>query len=124
MTEIRATSEEDHEIVKLVGRILAKAIEDRATHLYFEPQAKSLQIRIRKDGVLQTALQNLPHKMVAPTIEYLKSIAKIPANLPAPQIGTIQHSSNIGRVLVKLPPYPLNLAIVSPLKLSTLTNSH
>jgi type IV pilus assembly protein PilB len=106
MTEIRATSEEDLAIVKLVGRILAKAIEDRATYLYFEPQAKSLQIRIRKDGVLQTALQNLPYKMVAPTIAYLKSIAQIPSNLPAPQIGTIQQTSKIGRVIIEITTLP------------------
>ncbi len=106
MTNMGATSEEDNAIVKLVSRILAKAIEDRATHLYFEPQAKSLQIRIRKDGVLQTALQNLPHKMVAPTIEYLKSTAQIPANLIAPQIGTVNHSSKIGRVVVEITTLP------------------
>ncbi len=106
MTDIRATSEEDNAIVKLVNRILAKAIEDLATHLYFEPQAKSLQIGIRKDGVLQTALQNLPQKMVAPTIEYLKSMAQIPVNLPAPQIGTIQHPSKIGRVTVEITTLP------------------
>ncbi len=106
MTDIRATSEEDNSIVKLVSRILAKAIEDLATHLYFEPQAKSLQIGIRKDGVLQTALQNLPHKMVVPTIEYLKSTAQIAANLPAPQIGTIHHPSKSGRVTVEITTLP------------------
>jgi type II secretory ATPase GspE/PulE/Tfp pilus assembly ATPase PilB-like protein len=69
--------EEDTAIVKLVDRIIAKAIEDRATHLYFEPQAQSLQIRVRQDGLLQVALQNFPAQMVAPTIDYLKLIAKI-----------------------------------------------
>jgi type IV pilus assembly protein PilB len=106
MTDIRATCEEDTAIVKLVSRILAKAIEDRATHLYFEPQAKSLQIGIRKDGVLQTALQNLPHKMVAPTIEYLKTTAQIPLNSAAPQVGTIHHTSKIGRVTIEITTLP------------------
>jgi type IV pilus assembly protein PilB len=51
-------------------------------------------------------LQNLPNKMVAPTIEYLKSIAKIAADLPAPQIGTMQHPSKIGRVTVEITTLP------------------
>jgi type IV pilus assembly protein PilB len=99
-------SEEDNAIAKLVNRILIKAIEDRATNLYFEPQSKSLQIRIRKDGMLQTALQNLPSKMVPTTIEYLKSAAKIGLDLPAPQLGTIEQKTNIGRVKIEIATLP------------------
>jgi type IV pilus assembly protein PilB len=99
-------SEEDNAIAKLVNRILIKAIEDRATNLYFEPQAKSLQIRIRKDGILQTALQNLPPKMVPATIEYLKSAAKIELDRPAPQVGTIEHNTNLGRVKIEITTLP------------------
>ena len=90
MTDIRPTSEQDNAIVKLVDRILAKAIEDRTSYLYFEPQAQSLQIRIRKDGLLQTALTNLPHNLVAPTIEYLKSMAQIELDRSAPQTARTQ----------------------------------
>ncbi len=99
-------SEEDNAISKLVNRILIKAIEDRATHLYFEPQAKSLQIRIRKDGSLQTALQNLPSKMVPATIDYLKSVAKIKLDPPAPQLGTIDRDTNFGRVKIAITTLP------------------
>lgn len=100
------TSDADNSIVKLVSRILGKAIEDRATHLYFEPQERSLQIRIRKDGVLQTALQNLPAKMVNPTIEYLKSSAKIELNRPAPQVGILELSPNFDRVKIEIGTLP------------------
>jgi type IV pilus assembly protein PilB len=106
MTDIRQTSERDHAIVNLVSRILAKAIHDRSSHLYFEPQAQSLQIRIRQDGLLQTALQNLPHNLVAPTIEHLKSLAKIDLDLPAPQTGTIDKSGKFGRVKVEITTLP------------------
>jgi type IV pilus assembly protein PilB len=99
-------SEEDNAIAKLVNRILIKAIEDRATNLYFEPQAKSLQIRIRKDGMLQTALQNLPSKMVPATIEYLKSAAKIGLDRSAPQLGTIEQNTNLGRVKIEITTLP------------------
>lgn len=98
--------EQDHTIVKLVDRILAKAIEDRTSQLCFEPQAQSLQVRIRQDGLLQVALQNLPHKMVAPTIAYLKSLAQIDLDRSAPQFGTIDQSSKFGRVKVEITTLP------------------
>ncbi len=106
MTNIRPTSEEDNAIVNLVNRILAKAIDDRTAYLYFEPQWQSLQIRIRQDGLLQTALQNLPHKMVVPTIEYLKSMAKIELDRLAPQTGTFYKSGRFGRVKVEITTLP------------------
>jgi type IV pilus assembly protein PilB len=100
------TSEREQTIVNLVDRILAKAIDDRAGYLYFEPQAQSLQIRIRQDGLLQTALQNLPAKMVAPTIEYLKSIAQIGSDRSAPQTGTLYKTSKFGRVQLEITTLP------------------
>jgi type IV pilus assembly protein PilB len=103
---IRPTSEEDNAIVNLVNRILTKAIEDRTSHLYFEPQAQSLQLRIRKDGLLQTALQNLPYNIVTPTIEYLKSIAKIELDRSAPQSGTIYKAAKLGRVKIEITTLP------------------
>ncbi len=106
MTDTQPTADRDNAIVTLVDRILAKAIHDRASHLYFEPQAQSLQIRIRQDGSLQTALQNLPHNLVAPTIEQLKSIAQIDGNLPAPQIGTIDRTGKFGRVALQITTLP------------------
>jgi type IV pilus assembly protein PilB len=106
MTDIRPGSERDDAIINLVSRILAKAIHDRTSHIYFEPQAQSLQIRIRQDGLLQTALQNLPHNLVVPTIEYLKSLAQIDLDLPAPQIGKIDRSGKFGRVQVEITTLP------------------
>ena len=99
-------SEEDNAIINLVGRILAKAIEDRATYLYFEPQAKSMHIAIRQDGMLQTALKNLPEKLVAPTIAYLKTIAQIGLDLPAPQWGIAERESKFGRVTIEMMTLP------------------
>jgi type IV pilus assembly protein PilB len=105
MPDMRQTAE-DNAIVNLVDRILAKAIEDRAGYLYFEPQAKSLQMRIRKDGILQVALQNLPTKMVAPTIAYLKTLAQIELDLPAPQTGRIERESRLGRIGIDVTTLP------------------
>ena len=100
------TSEEDNAIINLVDRLLAKAIDDRAAYLYFEPQAKSLQIRIRQDGSLQTALQNLPHDVVPQTIDYLRSMARIESDSLAPQTGTFYRSGKLGRVKIEITTLP------------------
>jgi type IV pilus assembly protein PilB len=106
MTNIRPTSEEDNAIINLLDRILAKAIDDRTSHLYFEPQPQSLQIRVRRDGVLQIALQNLPHNLAVPTIDRLKFCAKIGKELAAPQTGTMFKSSKFGRVKIEITTLP------------------
>jgi type IV pilus assembly protein PilB len=105
MTDMRQTSDRDNAIVNLVDRILAKAIHDRASHLYFEPQAQSLQIRIRQAGSLQTALQNLPHNLVAPTIAHLRSLAQIDS-APTPQTGTVDRTGKFGRVTMQITTLP------------------
>jgi type IV pilus assembly protein PilB len=114
MTNIQSTATPDRPIINLVDRILAKAIADRASHLYFEPQPQSLQIRVRQDGILQTALHNIPHHTIAPTIDHLKTLANIDSQLPAPQTGTYdyrsdrlrQRPSKIGRVQIAITTLP------------------
>ncbi len=96
----------DDRLVCLVDRIFAKAIDDGASHLYFEPQAKSLQIRVRQDGLLQTALQNLPQSTIAQTIAYLKSISGIDIAERSPQIGTIDRLEKCGRVQIEITTLP------------------
>ena len=102
----RITSDKDNSIVNSIERILAKAIVDRTSHIYFEPQARSLQIRIRQDGSLQTALQNLPDNFVAPTIDYLKSLAQIDRDSAAPKVGRFEKVSKLDRVQIELTTLP------------------
>jgi type IV pilus assembly protein PilB len=106
MTNIQSTATPDNPIINLVDRILAKAIADRASHLYFEPQPQSLQIRVRQDSLLQTALHNIPHHTIAPTIDHLKTLAHINPQLPAPQIGKFDLPSKIGRVQIAITTLP------------------
>jgi type IV pilus assembly protein PilB len=114
----RLTADKDNSIVNSIERILAKAIADRTSHLYFEPQARSLQIRIRQNGSLQTALQNLPDRCVAPTIDYLKSLAQIDRDLSAPQIGRFEKVSNLDRVQIELTTLPTQFGESVTLKIT------
>jgi type IV pilus assembly protein PilB len=106
LPNLKSSTDEKNAIVKLVNRILLKAIEDRATHLYVEPQGKYLQVRIRKDGILQTALHNLPQNTIQPIVDCLKSLAEIDLSLPAPQKGIFDLNTKIGIVEISLVTLP------------------
>ncbi len=114
----RLTADKDNSIFNSIERILAKAIADRSSHIYFEPQARSLQIRIRQNGALQTALQNLPDNFVAPTIDYLKSLAQIDRDLFAPQIGRFEKVANLDRVQIELTTLPTQFGDSVTLKIT------
>lgn len=47
-----AEEDENAAIIRFVNEVIAKAIEDRATDIHFEPLKESLQIRYRIDGEL------------------------------------------------------------------------
>lgn len=50
--EAEESEDENAAIIRFVNEIIAKAIEDRATDIHFEPLKESLQIRYRIDGEL------------------------------------------------------------------------
>ena len=51
VTDIRDATEEAP-IVKLVNSVIAQSVDDSASDIHFEPQAKELMVRYRIDGVL------------------------------------------------------------------------
>ncbi|MGB7443094.1 MAG: ATPase, T2SS/T4P/T4SS family, partial [Coleofasciculaceae cyanobacterium] len=52
-------------VIKLVNKILAKALQEGASDIHVEPQEDHLRIRFRKDGVLRKAFEPLPKKITA-----------------------------------------------------------
>jgi len=63
-------------IARLAMAILQQAIEQRASHIHFEPGVRSLRIRYRIDGVLYEATQ-LPKYLEIPLINRYKVLAEI-----------------------------------------------
>ena len=49
-------------IVKLVNSVIAQAVDDGASDIHFEPQAKELVMRFRLDGVLHE-IMSVPRRM-------------------------------------------------------------
>ncbi|NLT34624.1 MAG: Flp pilus assembly complex ATPase component TadA [Gaiellales bacterium] len=92
----RVTPDEIHDIleqvdeapiVKLVNGVIAQAVEDGASDIHFEPQAKELLIRFRHDGVLHEAM-SIPHRMQSGVLSRVKIMADLDiAERRVPQDG-------------------------------------
>jgi type IV pilus assembly protein PilB len=90
----------DAPLVRLVNSILFEAAEDGASDVHFEPQADSLVVRFRIDGVLHET-QRIPKRSATGVTTRLKVLAKLDiAERRKPQDGRISLSSQAaGRML-------------------------
>jgi type IV pilus assembly protein PilB len=90
----------DAPLVRLVNSILFEAAEDGASDVHFEPQADSLSVRFRIDGVLHET-QRIPKRSAIGVTTRLKVLAKLDiAERRKPQDGRISLSSaTAGRML-------------------------
>lgn len=87
-----AKQAQEASVVKLVNEILIEAVSERASDIHIEPEEKSLRIRYRIDGLLQT--QNLPpeiSRFQAAIVSRLKIMAHLNiAEKRLPQDGRIK----------------------------------
>jgi type IV pilus assembly protein PilB len=63
-------------IVKLVNSVIAQAVDDGASDIHFEPQAKELIVRFRVDGVLHEVM-SIPRRMQSGVLSRLKIMADL-----------------------------------------------
>jgi type IV pilus assembly protein PilB len=76
-------------VVKLVNGVLARAADEGASDVHFEPQAKDLLIRFRHDGVLHE-IMTIPKRLQAGVVSRLKIMADLDiAERRIPQDGRI-----------------------------------
>jgi len=76
-------------VVKLVNGIMARAADEGASDIHFEPQARDLMIRFRHDGVLHE-IMTIPKRLQAGVISRLKIMADLDiAERRVPQDGRI-----------------------------------
>ena len=76
-------------VVKLVNGIMARAADEGASDIHFEPQAKDLLIRFRHDGVLHE-IMSVPKRLQAGILSRLKIMADLDiAERRIPQDGRI-----------------------------------
>ena len=67
---------EDAPIIRLVDQVIARAGSLRASDIHFEPEEKTLRIRMRIDGILYQDVL-IPKSMQAPVIARLKIMAEL-----------------------------------------------
>ena len=88
LADIREATDEAP-IIKLVNSVIAQSVDDSASDIHFEPQAKELMIRFRVDGVLHE-IMSVPRRMQAGVISRLKIMAELDiAERRVPQDGRI-----------------------------------
>jgi type IV pilus assembly protein PilB len=85
--DIRAAAATTAPAINLVNSLIARAIDEGASDLHFEPQAKQMAVRIRVDGVMRD-LATIPKSMQPPVTSRLKIMAELDiAERRAPQDG-------------------------------------
>jgi type II secretory ATPase GspE/PulE/Tfp pilus assembly ATPase PilB-like protein len=85
---------QDASIVNLVDRIVAQALQERATDIHIEPLEKGLLIRYRVDGMLHDALTP-PRAVYTGTISRIKILANMDiAERRMAQDGRFTYKSN------------------------------
>lgn len=78
-------------VIKLVNKVLLKALQEGASDIHIEPQENDLRIRFRKDGVLQYAFDPLPKRIVPAVTARFKIMADLDiAERRVPQDGRIR----------------------------------
>jgi type IV pilus assembly protein PilB len=88
IADIRDATEEAP-IVKLVNSVIAQSVDDSASDIHFEPQAKELVVRFRIDGVLHE-IMSIPRRMQSGVLSRLKIMADLDiAERRVPQDGRI-----------------------------------
>jgi type IV pilus assembly protein PilB len=88
--------------IRLVNQVLSMAIEERASDIHFEPQARELVVRARVDGVTRR-ITTIPRSMQAAVISRLKIMGELDiAERRAPQDG---------RMSIRFGGHPMDLRV-------------
>lgn len=77
-------------IIKLVNKIMIKALQESVSDIHIEPQEEVLRVRLRKDGVLQEFFR-LPRHITTAVVARFKIMAELDiAERRVPQDGKIR----------------------------------
>ncbi len=81
-------SHDENSIVRLVQKMLIEANSQSASELHIEPRAESIQIRQRRNGILEN-LTTHPRKIQSALINRFKQMSHLDLEKTTPQAGTI-----------------------------------
>ncbi|MEG3436345.1 ATPase, T2SS/T4P/T4SS family [Pannus brasiliensis CCIBt3594] len=69
-------------IVTLVMNLLVRAIENKASEIYLEPEENELTVRFRQDGLLRTGFEPIPGEKAPAVLSCFKTLANLEAGQP------------------------------------------
>jgi type II secretory ATPase GspE/PulE/Tfp pilus assembly ATPase PilB-like protein/CheY-like chemotaxis protein len=96
----------DQPVIRLVDRIIAKAIQSRASDIHLEPEEQGLLVRYRIDGVLLED-SNIPRSLGVPLVARIKIMAQLDiADRLRPQDGRARVAVNGARVDLRISTLP------------------
>jgi type IV pilus assembly protein PilB len=76
LLEVEDLKVEDAPVIRLVDQIIARAVQNRASDIHFEPEQKSMRIRTRIDGLLYQDIL-VPKSMQSPVCARLKIMSTL-----------------------------------------------
>jgi type IV pilus assembly protein PilB len=76
LTDIKSDDEIDAPAIKLINQIITQAVTLAASDVHFEPTAEQMEVRFRKDGVLDL-VATVPNKLRAGVTSRLKIMANM-----------------------------------------------
>ncbi len=99
-------ADKDSPIVRLVNQLILQAVQTRASDIHFDPQADSLRVRFRVDGILRTE-RMLPKHMINIVTARLKIMANLNiAERRIPQDGRFKLELNLKEIDIRLATLP------------------
>lgn len=110
LAESGSISEEDlakqSPIIRLVDQLIIQGVKDGATDIHFEPEEKTLRVRYRIDGILQSG-PSIPKSLQAPTIARIKIMSDLNiSENRLPQDGKIRFYIGKKRVDLRVSTFP------------------
>jgi type II secretory ATPase GspE/PulE/Tfp pilus assembly ATPase PilB-like protein/CheY-like chemotaxis protein len=99
----------DRPIIRLVDRIVAKAIQHRSSDIHLEPEEHGVMVRYRIDGVLKED-SVIPRALAAPLVARVKIMAQLDiADRLRPQDGRARVAMNGARIDLRVSTLPASL---------------
>jgi len=94
-------------VIQLVDRIIAEAIQSRASDIHLEPEEGGVAVRYRIDGVLREMMKALPKPVGVPLVSRIKIMAQLDiADRLRPQDGRARVAVNGNRVDLRVSTLP------------------
>lgn len=105
---LNSSTIDDSAIVRLVRKMLEKALSDRATDIHLEPYNDEAMVRFRIDGILKKII-TIPWPVYERVVRRIKVVSQMDTtNSHTPQDGQVHLDTNQGALNLRVSSVPVN----------------